>query len=74
MTIAAPAIPKKRIKHVGNKSCGRMPTVYANEDIPSLASEGNVKRTLGRDWSIKMGDAGSASWFEKPVGGAKGSV
>jgi hypothetical protein len=59
ITIVPAMMPRKRIRHVGNRSCGRTPRVYANEDIPCVAFAGNEKRRLGTDGSMYKGDVGS---------------
>lgn len=59
---------------VGKRSVGRIPNVYAKEDMPLVAFEGSVKRMFGSEGSIKSGELGSLSWSEKFCGGSKGAV
>jgi hypothetical protein len=61
MMMVAKMMLRKRIMHIGKRSRGRIPIVYANDEMPCVAWAGRPKITLGTVVSIKIGEVGSAN-------------
>lgn len=60
---------RKRVKQTGNRSWGRKPTVYANDDIPDVAFRGSVNKIFDALVSMNSGEFRSLNWPEKLEGG-----
>ena len=68
-TIVVAMMERKRIRQTGNKSWGRKPTVYANDDMPDVAFCGSVNKVFDMLASMYSGEFRSLSWSEKLEGG-----
>ena len=67
-TVAA-MMERKRIKQTGNRSWGRKPMVYANDDKPDVAFCGSVNNVFDTLGSRNSGELRLLSWSAKLEGG-----
>lgn len=60
---------RKRTRQTGNRSWGRKPTVYANDDNPDVAFCGSVNNVFDMLGSMNSGEFRSFSCSAKSEGG-----
>ena len=63
------AMERKRTRQTGNRSWGRKPTAYANDDNPDVAFCGSVNNVLDMLGLMNNGEFRSLSWSAKLEGG-----
>jgi hypothetical protein len=68
-TTVAAMMERKRIRQTGNRSWGRKPTVYANDDNPDVAFCGSVNNVFDTLESMNSGEPRLLSWSAKSEGG-----